>query len=81
MSATIRADGDTWRARPGGREGERTVVFFCETTNQRPWRVVSVGDGADLGGDLEALTEEQLRDLFARSTSMGAPTGYPTYGS
>ncbi|MDX1394084.1 MAG: hypothetical protein R3195_06830 [Gemmatimonadota bacterium] len=81
MSATIRADGDTWRARRGGREGERTIVFFCETTNQRPWRVVSIGDGEDVGEDLAELTEERLMALFERSTSMGAPTGYPTYGS
>lgn len=80
MSAMIKADGDTWRAESSSDGATRTVVFFCESTNQRPYRVVVVGD-EPVGDDLAALSEDQLKDLFDRSGSMGAPTGYPTYES
>jgi hypothetical protein len=81
LSATIKADGDTWRAESSGAGAVRTVVFFCESTNQRPYRVVVVGDEPGVPHDVAGLSAEQLRDLFERSGSMGAPTGYPTYGS
>lgn len=81
MKATIKADGDTWRARLGGARDERVVVFFCVTTDQRPYRVVPVGERFSSDEELMALTGEELAGLFDRSTSMGAPTAYPSYGS
>lgn len=81
MSVTIRADGDTWRARLGGRGKERAVIFFCVTTDQRPYRVVPVGDPLSAETDLEALSAPELRELYDGSRSMGAPTDYPTYHS
>ena len=79
MSAKVKADGDTWEAKLGGRVGSRVVVFLCVTTDQRPYRVVSVGDGLATQDDLEALPGVEVDELFARSRSMGAPTEYPTY--
>lgn len=81
MSVTIKASGDTWRVELGGNESTRTVVFFCESTNQRPYRVVQVGDRFAGPEDLANLDSDGLRELFDRSGSMGAPTGYPTYSS
>jgi len=81
VSVTIKADGDTWQARLGGREDGRLVVFFCVTTDQRPYRVVPVAGGVSSETDLEALSGTELDALFARSRSMGAPTDYPTYRS
>ncbi len=80
MRATIKAGGDTWRAEVENQGGDATVVFFCETTNQRPYRVVRAG--GPMGDDeLSALSADDLRGLFERSRSMGAPIEYPTYGS
>ena len=81
MTTTIKAGGDTWRAESSGEGSTRVVMFYCESTNQRPYRVLAVGEGADVPNDLDALSSEQLKDLFDRSGSMGAPTGYPTYDS
>lgn len=81
MTATIKADGDTWRARLGGAGDERVVLFFCVTTDQRPYRVVPVGTRFASDEELARLSAEELGDLFERSSSMGAPTAYPTYGS
>jgi hypothetical protein len=80
VSATIKAGGDTWRAEVENEEGDATIVFFCETTDQRPYRVVRAGRPMS-DGDLAALSEGDLRGLFDRSRSMGAPIEYPTYGS
>ena len=77
----IRADGDTWRAELGGKPGQRTVLFFCESTNQRPYRVVPVDDRFDDASELASLAEDELKELFDCSRSMGAPVGYPTYSS
>lgn len=83
MSAQIRAEGDTWSARLGDRRPgatTRPVLFFCTTTDQRPYRVVEVpADRFDGDDDLEALPEQELRDLFANSRSMGFPREYPRY--
>lgn len=80
MSATIKAGGDTWRAEVESEEGDATIVFFCETTNQRPYRVVRAG-GPMSDAELSALSEDDVRGLFERSSSMGVPIDYPTYGS
>jgi hypothetical protein len=83
MSAQIRADGDTWTARLGDqRPGAETrpVLFFCTTTDQRPYRVVEVpADRFDGDDDLDELAEDELRDLFADSRSMDFPREYPKY--
>lgn len=81
MSATLKAAGDTWTARPGeAKGGRRPVLFFCTTTDQRPYRVVEV-DASRIGSqeDLLALGRDGLRKLFEASRSMGAPREYPTY--
>jgi len=81
VSVTLKADGDTWQARLGGQENARLVVFFCVTTDQRPYRVVPVGDWCSSETDLEGLSHDEVDELFARSRSMGAPADYPTYHS
>lgn len=76
MAAHIKADNDTWSAQLGGsdREGFRTVVFFCASNGQRPYRVVEVPDGRFVSQDeLDGLSEGELRDLFSETVSMGAP--------
>lgn len=80
---TINADGDTWTVRLG-REGSsrdrRAVLFFCRTTNQRPYRVVEVAENELDGPDaFQALSKQRLGELFAASRSMGFPREYPTY--
>ena len=73
MAITIKAAGDTWEARLGERERDddlRTVLFFCMTTNQRPYRVSEV-PAADLQGGLEALDAETLHRIFDASGSLG----------
>lgn len=76
----IRADGDTWSVRLGEREereGFRTLLFFCVTTNQRPYRVVEVPVDQVAGqADLARLDDSSLRELFGASRSMGYPLGY-----
>jgi hypothetical protein len=79
MATSIRADNDTWSAKLGetGGPDTRTVVFFCTSNNQRPYRVVEVprSDFAEQG-DLDRLDDDELRDLFAATVSMGAPRSY-----
>ncbi len=81
MSARLKADGDTWEARLGERRGsEAALVFFCRTTDQRPWRVVPVdAERFPTEADVDRLPEKELRDLFGASRSMGVPRDYPTY--
>ena len=80
MSATIKADGDTWRAEIGDEGGDRLMVFFCTTTDQRPYRVVRLEPGRYAADDaLERVSEDELRALFEASRSMGIPRDYPTY--
>lgn len=75
MARTIEADGDRWVARVGERReapGTTTVVFFCKTTDQRPYRVAEVPEERVAGAeDLEALSERELLELFRGSGSMG----------
>lgn len=73
----IKADGDTWSVRFGEaseRDGFRTVLFFCVTTNQRPYRVVEVAAGrlADQES-MAGLDDAALTELFRASRSMGFP--------
>ena len=75
---TFKADGDQWRIEDTVENGRRVLVFFCTTSDQRPYRVLVVG-GADQVGDLGDLDREALEGLFEQSRSMGAPTDYPVY--
>lgn len=75
MARKIEADGDTWVVRVGERReapGITTVVFFCKTTDQRPYRVAEVPDDriAD-ADDLEALSDRELTELYRESGSLG----------
>ena len=79
MATEIKADNDTWRIELGGseREGYRTVMFFCASNGQRPYRVVEVpADRFGSQDDLDRMSDGELRDLFAETTSMGAPRTY-----
>lgn len=73
MAIAIKAAGDTWEVRLGERprDGFHTVLFFCTTTNQRPYRVCEVPADSFSGG-LDGLTDADLQDLFALSGSLGA---------
>jgi hypothetical protein len=75
----IKADNDTWTARLGGlsREGFRTVVFFCSSNGQRPYRVTEVPvERIPSQESLDRLSEDETRELFANTGSMGAPRSY-----
>ena len=76
----LKADGDVWSVRlgePSGRPGFHTLLFFCLTTNQRPYRVVEVPDDrlADQA-DVEGLDDAALQELFRASRSMGYPRDF-----
>ena len=79
-SRTIKAAGDTWSARLGEempRPGVRAILFFCTTTNQRPYRVVEVPVERLAGReDLESIDDDALSELFEASGSMGVPQEY-----
>lgn len=74
---TIKADGDRWYARLGQdrpRPGTRVVLFFCQTTDQRPYRVVAVAeDRFSSQADVDKLTRDELMELYRGSTSLDAP--------
>lgn len=73
----LKADGDAWSVRLGEaseREGFRTLLFFCVTTNQRPYRVVEVPEERLADQDsLGELDDAALAELFRASRSMGFP--------
>ncbi len=83
MSRSIKADGDTWTVRVGERPPSpdvRHVLFFCRTTDQRPYRVVEVPADRVADGDaVDRLSDDDLRELFAASRSMDYPRSYPVY--
>ena len=76
----LKADGDTWSVRLGEaseRQGFRTLLFFCVTTNPRPYRVVEVPE--ERLADQEAVDEldaPALEELFRASRSMGYPLDF-----
>jgi hypothetical protein len=76
----LKAEGDTWIVRLGERaerEGFRTLLFFCVTTNQRPYRVIEVPEERLRGpDDLQALDEAAITELFSASCSLGYPQRY-----
>lgn len=77
MARTIKADGDRWRVRLGEDRphvGVRVVLFFCETTNQRPYRVVEVPESRFTSQtDLERLSDRELLELYRGSVSLDYP--------
>jgi hypothetical protein len=76
MGKKMKAGGDVWVAVPGegSREGQRSVVFLCESNGQRPYRVAEVpDDGSDLESYLANLGIRELEELFDRSASLGTP--------
>ena len=76
---SIKGDNDTWKAKLGepAREGFRTVVFFCASNGQRPYRVAEVpADRFASQDDLDRLPQNELRELFRETTSMGAPRSF-----
>lgn len=76
----IKADGDTWSVRLGEEsdsDDERTMLFFCVTTSQRPYRVLRLSrERLPDESALEALSDEGLRECFAASRSMDFPRDY-----
>ncbi len=51
------------------------ILFFCETTDQRPYRVVEVdADRFSSQDDVERLSRKELRELYRRSSSLLVPT-------
>lgn len=84
MAREIKADNDTWTARLGEgltEPGERTVLFFCKTTDQRPYRVATVEEErVARDPELRRLSERELRELFEASQSMGRTTGRAVEG-
>jgi hypothetical protein len=72
MAKQIKAAGDSWRARLDTLTPEgRTVVFFCTSNGQRPYRVViAEPDEVPDGAAAEDLSADLLRTLFERSESM-----------
>ena len=79
MATRIKVDNDTWTPRlgQGERPGFRSVIFFCASNGQRPWRVVEVPEARFTSQEqLDGLAEDDLRELFANTVSMGAPRTY-----
>ncbi len=70
MPSRIKADGDTWRPVLDESAGRRSLVFFCASNGQRPYRVVAVDDDLRTDDDLAGLSPDELRALFDRSESM-----------
>jgi hypothetical protein len=82
VSAKIKADEDTWRAELAEDATGPIIIFFCTTTNQRPYRVVEIeSTRAASSLDPQDFSEEELRTLFDASRSLGAPKHYPRYDS
>lgn len=75
--ATIKIDGDVWKVRLGEerpRPGVRLLLFFCQPTGQRPYRVVEVSeDGFSSQDAVEELSKKDLIALYQRSTSLDIP--------
>lgn len=80
----IRADGDTWSARLGRSvpgPDTRVVLFFCTTTDQRPYRVVEVpADELPDEAALAGLSDDELKRLFRATRSMDYPRTFHSYG-
>ena len=68
MDRRITAGGDTWTVRLGTEPTSpdvQVILFFCDTTGQRPYRVVEVPKAELAGSDeFASLTESDLQALF-----------------
>lgn len=77
----LKADGDKWSVRLGERpasEDVQTLLFFCVTTSQRPYRVLEVPRGrVPDAAALAALSDGELMEHFTASRSMDFPRDYP----
>jgi hypothetical protein len=75
--AQIKVDGDLWKVRLGQerpRPGVRLLLFFCQPTGQRPYRVIEVPeDRFDSQQAVERLSRNELLDLYRQSTAMDIP--------
>lgn len=75
--AKLKADGDRWRVRLGEdrrRPGVRVVLFFCESTTQRPYRVAEVPEDSFASQeDLDRLATSELKKLYDQSFSLDYP--------
>ncbi len=75
--AKIKVDGDRWTVRLGEdrrRAGLRVVLFFCEPSGQRPYRIVEVPEARfSSQEDLDRLSREELLALYRESTSLDSP--------
>lgn len=73
----LKADGDRWKVRLGEdrpRPGVRVVLFFCQSTSQRPYRVVEVPeDRFRSQDDIERLGTAELTELYRQSHSLDFP--------
>ncbi len=73
----LKVDGDIWKVRLGHerpRPGYRLVLFFCEPTGQRPYRVAEVPeDRYSSQADIDRLKKTDLIELYKQSTSMDRP--------
>ncbi len=80
MSVTIKAEGGRWRAEAAQEGGTHLVVFFCESSDQRPYRVVRVEDDQYQSNEaLAAASDDDLAALFEASESLGRRVDYPSY--
>lgn len=70
MPTRIKADGDTWCPVLEESAGRRSLVFFCASNGQRPYRVVAATDDLKTDDDIAGLSTDELRALFDRSESM-----------
>lgn len=84
MTRHIQAEEDRWAVRLASERpepGQRAIIFFCETTDQRPYRVATVEEGRVSSTEgLEALSEHELQELFASAQSMGRTTSRASWG-
>jgi hypothetical protein len=75
--AQLKIDGDVWKVRLGQerpRPGYRLVLFFCQPTGQRPYRVAEVPeDRYGSQDDIDRLKKADLLELYKQSTSMDRP--------
>ncbi len=75
--AKIKVDGDRWTVRLGEdrrRAGVRVILFFCEPTGQRPYRIVEVPEERfSSQADVDRLSREELLALYRDSTSLDSP--------
>lgn len=75
--AQLKAAGDVWKVRLGDdrrRPGVRVVLFFCQPTGQRPYRVVEVAaDRFTSQQDIDGLSRKELLELYEQSHSMDSP--------